>query len=104
MFEIMSFQSFFIGAFMIPFGYFGLFVSYQVTFPATLDMYEFCAPSLQAILKVRKFFNSMFVAASISHDTFWMSLLVPQRVAGVSLSYQPVGGIGICCRKQVRNA
>ena len=25
----------------------------QVTFPATLDMYEFCAPSLQAILKVK---------------------------------------------------
>ncbi|CAN0473409.1 unnamed protein product [Laminaria digitata] len=24
-----------------------------VTFPATLDMYEFCAPSLQAILKVQ---------------------------------------------------
>lgn len=25
----------------------------QVTFPSTLDMYEFCAPSLQAILKVK---------------------------------------------------
>lgn len=25
---------------------------FQVSFPAILDMYEFCAPSLQAILKV----------------------------------------------------